>query len=290
MIGWQLLPLIVGMQSDDMARLAARIDSIVAARPAAEVAVALVDLGTGDTLYRNGDAVYHAASTMKIPVMMEVLRSTGDGRLSLGQEILLVNQFRSIFDGSSYAIDEDTDTLIYDHIGERFTVRELLRRMVVVSSNLATNALIALVGAEEVNAMAHSLGARNTNVLRGVQDLRAYEAGMNNTLTARDLAVLLAAVERGVAVSPSAAAYMRELLLAEEGNRRIRAGVPAGVPVASKTGDITAHWHDSAIVYPPGRAPYVLAVLTRGVVEESAGEALIADISRAVWEYLTGGG
>lgn len=284
-----LLPaLLLAQGGEDMRWLRARIDSIVAARPGAEVAVALVDLATGDTLYRNADAVYHAASTMKIPVMMEVLRSTGDGRLSLDQEILLVNRFRSIFDGSAYSIVDDSDTAIYDHIGERFSVRELLRRMIAVSSNLATNTLIALVGAAEVNAMAHSLGARNTNVLRGVEDLRAYEAGMNNTLTARDLAVLLAAVERGVAVSPSAAAYMRELLLAEEGNRRIRAGVPAGVPVASKTGNITAHWHDSAIVYPPGRAPYVLAVLTRGVVEREHGEALIADISRAVWERLTG--
>jgi beta-lactamase class A len=269
--------------------LGSRIDSLVAARPGAEVAVAYLDLATGDSLFRNADTVYHAASTMKVPVMMEILRSVEAGRLSLDQRILVVNQFGSIFDGSTYVIDEDTDSEIYSHIGERFAIRELMRRMIVYSSNLATNALIALVGADRVNETAHGLGARNTRVLRGVQDLKAFEAGMNNTLTARDLAVLLRAVEDGSAISPAAAVVMRDLLLAEEGNRRIRGGVPAGVAVASKTGNITAHWHDSGIVYPPGRRPYVLVVLTRGVRPREDGEGLIADISRAVWEHATAG-
>ncbi|HEX6251895.1 MAG TPA: serine hydrolase [Gemmatimonadaceae bacterium] len=282
-----LLVVAPGGQPDS---LAARIDSLVATVPGAEVAVAFTDLGSGDTLYRNADVVYHAASTMKIPVMMEILRASEAGRLPLDQEILLVNQFASIVDGSPYAIDEDSDTAIYSRIGERFTVRELMRRMIVYSSNLATNALIALVGAERVNAMAAELGARNTRVLRGVQDLKAFEAGRNNTLTARDLAVLLRSVEQRVAVSPTAAVAMRDLLLAEEGNRRIRAGVPPGVAVASKTGEITAHYHDSAIVYPPGRAPYVLVVLTRGIAGDADGEGLIAAISRAVWSHVMGSG
>lgn len=282
-----LLAVTPGAQIDSLAR---RIDSLVAAVPGAEVAVAFMDLGSNDTLFRNADVVYHAASTMKIPVMMEILRSSEAGRLPLDQEILLVNQFASIMDDSPYAIDEDSDTAIYSRIGERFTVRELMRRMIVYSSNLATNALIALVGAERVNAMAASLGARNTRVLRGVQDLKAFDAGMNNTLTARDLAILLRSVEDRVAVSPTAAVAMRDLLLAEEGNRRIRAGVPTGVPVASKTGEITAHYHDSAIVYPPGRPPYVLVVLTRGIAEDADGEGLIAEVSRAVWSHVTGSG
>lgn len=281
-----LLAFTPGKQTDPLAR---SIDSLVAAVPGAEVAVAFMDLGSRDTLFRNADVVYHAASTMKIPVMMEILRSSEAGRLPLDQEILLVNQFASILDGSPYAIDEDSDTAIYSRLGERFTVRELMRRMIVYSSNLATNALIALVGAEQVNAMAANLGARNTRVLRGVQDLKAFEAGMNNTLTARDLAVLLRAVEERVAVSPAAAVAMRDLLLAEERNRRIRAGVPDDVPVASKTGEITGHYHDSAIVYPPGRSPYVLVVLTRGIADDATGEGLIAAISRAVWGHVTGG-
>lgn len=282
-----LLALAPGVDTDSLAR---RIDSLVAAVPGAEVAVAFMDLSSSDTLFRNADVVYHAASTMKIPVMMEILRSSEAGRLPLDQEILVVNQFASIVDGSPYAIDDDSDTAIYSRIGERFTVRELMRRMIVYSSNLATNALIALVGAEQVNAMAANLGARNTRVLRGVQDLKAFEAGMNNTLTARDLGVLLRSVEDRVAVSPTAAVAMRDLLLAEEGNRRIRAGVPAGVPVASKTGEITAHYHDSAIVYPPGRRPYVLVVLTRGIGEDAIGEGLIAEISRTVWRHVTATG
>lgn len=277
------------LMTADTDTLARRIDSIAAAHPGAEVAVAFIDLASGDTLFRDADVEYHAASTMKVPVMMEILRSSEAGRLPLDQEILLVNRFASIFDGSGYEIDEDSDSAIYSRLGERFTVRELMRRMIVYSSNLATNALIALVGADRVNEMAHTLGARNTRVLRGVQDLKAFDAGMNNTITARDLATLLHAVEDGTAVSPAAAAVMRELLLAEEGNRRIRGGVPEGVPVASKTGNITGHWHDSGIVYPPGRRPYVLVVLTRGVRDREEGEGLIAAISRAVWTAVSGG-
>lgn len=113
---------------------------------------------------------------------------------------------------------------------------------------------------------------------------------MNNTLTARDLAILLRSVEQRIAVSPPAAVIMRDLLLAEEGNRRIRAGVPVGVPVASKTGDITGHWHDSAVIYPPGRQPYVLVVLTRRVPATADGEGLIAGMSRAVWQHVMGSG
>lgn len=271
--------------------LSARIDSIVATHAGAAVAVAYVDLATGDTLHRNVDVVFHAASTMKIPVMMEVLRGAEAGRLSLDQEILLVNQFASIFDGSPYGLNpaDDSDSALYGQIGRRIPVRELMRRMIVRSSNLATNTLIALVGAAEVRAMASRLGAVNANVLRGVEDQKAFDAGMSNTITARDLAVLLLAVERGTAVSADAAALMREILSAQELNEKIPAGLPPGTPIAHKTGEMIAVSHDAAVVYPPGRGPYVLVVLTRGIRDEQTSARMIADISRAVWEHAVGG-
>lgn len=274
----------------DTATLGARLDSIVSTVTGAEVAIAYVDLATGDSLYRKPDVVFHAASTMKIPVMMEVLRSAEEGRLPLGQEILLVNQFASIVDGSAYALDltEDGDTSLYAFTGKRVSVRELMRRMIVRSSNLATNTLIELVGAAQVRAMAQWLGAVNANVLRGVEDQKAFDAGMNNTITARDLAVLLAAVERGAAVSPRAAALMREILAAQEFREKIPAGLPPGTRVAHKTGEITAVSHDAAIVYPPRRAPYVLVVLTRGVQHGAISARLISEISRTVWQHATG--
>ncbi|MBC7672190.1 MAG: serine hydrolase [Polaromonas sp.] len=276
-----------GAQSPGMAQLRARIAERVAQVPAAQVAVSYRDLGRPDSLDMDADVDFHAASTMKIPVMIEVLRAVDAGRLSLDQRVLLVNRFHSIVDGSPYRLDSgsDSDSSVYTHVGERMAVRDLLERMVVRSSNLATNALIALVGAEQADASAHALGATHMRVLRGVEDGKAFAAGRNNTTTAGDLAVLLEHVELGDALRPESARLMKEILLRQEFNDEIPAGVPAGTPGAHKTGAITATLHDAAIVYPAGRAPYVLVVLTRAIPDEKVATRLIADISRLVWAY-----
>ena len=274
-------------QSPGMAQLRTRIAERVAQVPAAQVAVSYRDLGRPDSLDMDATVDFHAASTMKIPVMIEVLRAVDAGRLSLDQRVLLVNRFHSIVDGSPYRLDSgsDSDSSVYTHVGERVAVRDLLERMVVRSSNLATNALIALVGAEQADASAHALGATHMRVLRGVEDGKAFAAGRNNTTTAADLAVLLEHVELGDALRPESARLMKEILLRQEFNDEIPAGVPAGTPVAHKTGAITATLHDAAIVYPAGRAPYVLVVLTRAIPDEKVATRLIADISRLVWAY-----
>ena len=269
--------------------LAAQIAARVREVPGAEVAVSFRDLQTGDSLDLAADVSFHAASTMKIPVMIEVLRSAEAGRLGLEQPILLVNRFHSIVDGSPYSLEAgvDSDSSMYERVGQRVPVRELLERMIVRSSNLATNVLIALVGADRANASAHALGATHIRVLRGVEDGKAYAAGLNNTTTSADLAILLLGIERSEAVSPASGTRMKEILLRQEFNDEIPAGVPAGTPVAHKTGSITATLHDAAIVYPPGRAPYILVVLTRNIPQEPTARQLIADISRLVWRHAT---
>jgi beta-lactamase class A len=271
--------------------LAARLTDRIRAVPGAEVAVSYRDLATGDSLDLGADVDFHAASTMKIPVMLEVLRSVEAGRLRLDQDIVLENRFRSIVDGSPYSLDarDDSDSLMYTRVGTPVTVRDLLERMIVRSSNLATNALIALVSAERTNATAHELGASHIRVLRGVEDGKAYAAGLNNTTTSADLAVLLQRIERNEALGPSSARLMREILLRQEFNGEIPAGVPKGTPVAHKTGSITATLHDAAIIYPSGRPPYVLVVLTRKIPDERIARALIVDLSRLVWAHATGG-
>ncbi|CAN5755513.1 N/A [soil metagenome] len=274
-------------QSRKVEGLRAAVAARIAQVAGAEVGVSYRALGGPDMLDMQADVDFHAASTMKVPVMIEVLRAVDAGRLGLDQPILLVNHFHSIVDGSPYALDagEDSDSSVYRHIGERVPIRELLERMIVRSSNLATNTLIALVGAAQADSTAHRLGATHMRVLRGVEDAKAFAAGLNNTTTSADLASLLTHVERGDALAPASARLMKEVLLRQEFNESIPAGVPAGTPVAHKTGSITAVLHDAAIVYPPGRAPYVLVVLTRSIPDEKVAESLIADISRLVWAY-----
>lgn len=263
----------------------------IAATPGAVVAVSYSDAAGMSITRLNADTVYHAASTMKIPVMIEVLRRSQAGAFAMDQPVLLVNQFASIVDGSPFSLDaaEDSDSALYRRIGERVPIRELMRRMITHSSNLATNQLISLVGAEQTTATARSLGARHIQVLRGVEDQKAFDRGLSNTTTADDLAALLSAIENGRALSPASSAEMRDILLAQAFREKIPAGLPPGTRVAHKTGEITAVSHDAAIVYPAGRKPYVLVVLTRGVRDAAVSSALIADISRLVYAHAVAG-
>src|SRR5688500_4119152 len=267
--------------------LEARIRRRIATVPNALVGVAYHDLRRGDTLYINADTSFHAASTMKVPVMIELFRAVDAGRLRLDQEVPVTNQFASIVDGSSYSLGAggDSDSTLYQRVGSGVTVRELIDRMITRSSNLATNTVIALVGADKAQATARSLGARNIRVLRGVEDSKAFAAGLSNTTTARDLAVLLEAIETERAASTSSSQAMREILMRQEFNAEIPAGVPPGTRVAHKTGWITGVLHDAAVVYPGNRKPYVLVVLTSGIREQDVARQLIVDISRLVWEH-----
>ncbi|EAU68112.1 beta-lactamase [Stigmatella aurantiaca DW4/3-1] len=254
------------------------------------MAVAYRDLGDSrDAVFLEADTSFHAASTMKVPVMIEFFRQVDAGVLALDQPIVLTNRFASIVDGSPYSLDakEDEDATLYEHLGRPMPASELLKRMITRSSNLATNSLIALVGAKRVTRTLRTLGAPSMTVLRGVEDGKAYAKGLNNTATARDLATLLAALEQGKAASPRSTQAMRDILLAQELNALIPAGLPPGTPVAHKTGQITAVLHDAAIVYPAGRAPYVLVVLTRGIADEQVARALIVDLSRSVHAHAT---
>lgn len=273
-----------GLASDSLeSQIRLRIRGI----PGAAVGVAYANLSLSRSLYINADTSFHAASTMKVPVMIEIFRLVDAGQIALDQGILLVNQFGSIVDGSPYSLDpvEDSDSAMYDRVGKRVLLRELLERMIVRSSNLATNAIIALAGGDQVTATMRKLGAGAIHVRRGVEDGKAYDLGLNNTTTARDLATIMASIENGKAASPTSCAAMRDILSRQEFNDEIPAGVPGGVKVAHKTGQITATLHDAAIIYSDKGGTYVLVVLTGGISDEKVARSLIVDISRMVWLY-----
>lgn len=270
--------------------LRASLQARIAQVKGASVAVAYQHLGhPRDSLYLEAERSFHAASTMKVPVMIEFFRQVDAGKLSLDQQLTLANQFASIVDGSPFAVDakDDEDASLHERLGEPVPARELVERMITRSSNLATNTVIALVDARRVTKTLRSLGARRMTVLRGVEDGKAYQKGLNNTATARDLSTLMTAIEQGKAASPASTQAMRSILLAQELNQEIPAGLPPGTPVAHKTGQISGVLHDAAIVYPSGRPPYVLVVLTSGIPDEKVARELIADLSRRVHAHAT---
>jgi beta-lactamase class A len=276
--------------SPRLARLAGEIRETLAALPGdtLEVSIALRDLATGDSLLVDGHRVVHAASTMKVPVMLELFRRADAGALSLQDSVAVRNTFRSIADGSAYALspEDDSDREIYAAVGGARPLRELMDRMITRSSNLATNLLIDLAGPRRIAGTLEGLGASEVQVLRGVEDGPAYRAGMNNTATAYGLMRLLEGIAAGRAASPRATEEMLEILGRQEFREMIPSGVPEGVRVANKTGWITGINHDAAIVFPEGRPPYVLVVLTRGFQRREDAHGLAGELSRKVYVVM----
>jgi beta-lactamase class A len=264
-------------------QLTTQLQGIIASS-GAEVAVAFHPLDGSPEVLLDADKTFHAASTMKVPVMIELFRQAQAGTLKLEDALPITNQFRSIVDGSPYqlSVGDDSDVEVYANVGKTMTLRQLCEAMITVSSNFATNLLIEKLGVENIRATVKRLGAEGMQVLRGVEDQKAFDKGLNNSTTARGLMVLLDKLGHGQAVNPAADAEMIEILKRQKFNDSIPAGLPAGVPVAHKTGNITRVRHDAAIVYGP--RPYVLVVLVRGIEDQKAAAALIAQISKAVWD------
>ena len=250
----------------------------------AEVAVAYRTLDGTTELLLDADKSFHAASTMKLPVMIELYRQARAGTLSLDDSIPIRNEFHSIVDGSPYKLSagDDSETEVYATVGGTMTLKQLCEVMITVSSNFAANLLIEKLGVENIRRTVTALGAGGMQVLRGVEDQKAFDKGLNNTTTARGLMVLLDRIGHGQAVDPRADADMMAILKRQKFNDAIPAGVPPGTSVAHKTGNITGIHHDAAVVFAP--RPYVLVVLVRGIDDQKKSAALMADLSRAVYQ------
>jgi beta-lactamase class A len=266
-------------------RLAAAIPGIESAirKSGADVAVALRTLdGKTEWLLRT-DEPFHAASTMKVAVLIELYRQARQGKLKLDDALSVKNEFPSLVDGSLFTLDpnDDSERDLYRAVGGTRTLRELSELMITVSSNLATNLLMDKLGVENIRAGLHALGADGMNVLRDLADTKAFEQGLINTTTARALLALMEAIARGQAVDRESSRRMLATLERQTFNDAIPAGLPSGTRVAHKTGEITKIQHDAAIVF--ARRPFVLVVLTRGLENPKESTALIAAITRQLY-------
>ena len=252
-------------------------------------AVAFKDLSTGKELLMNDTVTFHAASTMKTPVLVEVYKQVAEGKFSLADSLILKNEFKSIVDGSLFSLDptDDSETELYKHIGEKRTISFLLYQMIIVSSNLATNLIIELVDAKNVSATMQQLGAKDIHVLRGVEDGKAYAKGLNNTTTAHGLMILFEKMAKDKTVNATASQAMIDILLDQKFNEIIPAGLPANAKVAHKTGSINGVQHDSGIVFLPDGKKYVLVLLSKNLKDEKAAKPAMANVSKLIYEYVT---
>jgi len=237
----------------------------------------------------NADTLFHAASTMKTPVMIELFRQAEAGEFDLSDSIKVENKFYSIVDGSEFqlTLNPDGDDPFERRVGEMATLYDLNHAMITYSSNLTTNLLIRLVGAKETTQTMRDLGAENIQVLRGVEDLKAFDQGLSNRTTAKDLGVIYEHIANGTAVSAEMDSLMIEVLKDQYYQDVLPEYLPDDVVAANKTGFITGVRHDSGIFYLPDGQSYVLIFLSKNLPDEDRGRDVGREISLKIYNWLT---
>lgn len=253
-----------------------------------DFAVAFKDLSTGEELLINEHANFHAASTMKTPVMIEVYKQAAAGGLSLNDSIMLKNVFRSIVDSSLFNLkaEDDSEKELYNYLGEKRTLYNLVYDMIIMSSNLATNMVIELADARKVTQTMRQLGAKHIQVLRGVEDSKAFQKGLNNITNAYDLMLIYEKMAKGEIVDSASSKAMINILLDQKFNEIIPALLPKDVKVAHKTGNINRVQHDTGIVFLPNGKKYVLVLLSKNLQQEDKAIKAMAEVSEMIYQYV----
>jgi beta-lactamase class A len=254
------------------------------------IGVAVYDLQTQKEILINADEIMHPASTMKVPVMMEVFRQSHSGLLSLDEHLKIINSFKSIVDESEFSLDaaDDSEVTLYQRIGETESIRELTRLMIVRSSNLASNLLMERVGISNVDAFIKELGIMDMRVIRGLEDKKAYRLNINNSASARSSTFMMRLIAEGKVISQEACDEMIQIMLGQEFNESIPALLPESTKVAHKTGWTGSFFHDTGLVFPHNRKPYAITIFTHGFPEDNENEAhnCMAQISKIIYDEI----
>jgi beta-lactamase class A len=259
------------------------------------LAVAFYDYRADLQFSYQGGRSFHAASTIKLAILLALFRSVEMGRCRFTDRLHVRNRFRSEADGTPFFLDaeRDGDPSLYKAVGHTASLLTLAETMIVRSSNLATNLLLDHLGVAAVSetlAAAGLGGARGLRCVRGVEDEAALARGLYNQVTADGLLAFFRAVHEAAAVSAESRDRILDILFQQHFNGMIPAGIPdsAKARVAHKTGEISTICHDAGLVQLPSRAPYILVVLSEYA---QAGNApprykLVSAISAAVYEHL----
>ncbi|HVF72139.1 MAG TPA: serine hydrolase [Chthoniobacterales bacterium] len=251
-------------------------------------AVALLDYEDGFRFAINGDRAFHAASTIKVALLLAIGKAVDEGVIRTTDTLHVRNRFLSAVDDTPYRIDAESDGYppLHRLVGRTAKVSDLTEWMIVSSSNLATNLLLDYVTVEYAREVLRRAGVNGVELRRGVDDTRAHEQRFNNETSAAGLLELFATL-RGDFLSKQSRDLVINILLQQRFNSMIPAPLPAHASVAHKTGEISTACHDAGIVYLPEREPYILVVLTEVPAESNGRRETVAKISEAVFVSLT---
>ena len=251
-------------------------------------AVAFKNLEDGQLILINELEEFHAASTMKTPVMIEAFKKSFENKISLDDTILIKNEFISIVDGSLFKLSsfDDSDKKTYERIGGHLSLRELIYEMITISSNFATNLVIDYIGHEDINMTMRDLGAQDINVLRGVEDIKAYNKGLNNTTTALDLLKIYENLALGRVINTKLSQKMVDILKDQKYDDIIPKYLPKEIEIAHKDGWVSGTRHDSGIVFINDEKKYVLVLLSKNLEDEIKGADILAKVSLEIYNSL----
>lgn len=256
------------------------------------IGVALHDAETGLELHYKADRWFHAASTIKVPILLGVFAAIDRGDLLPHSRVHVRNRFLSVVEGIPFRVESgrDANSAVHNAIGKMMRVDELAYHMITTSSNLATNLLLGVIGPDSVNRTLKELDVDDgIELKRGVEDELAFDKGINNMVTADGLLRILGLLSEGKAFSPALSRRMMDILHGQEFNQGIPARLPKGTRVAHKTGEISTVAHDAGVIYLPKRKPYGLVILTEWEPEGTGRSRTIATISHTIYEFLTQG-
>ena len=233
-------------------------------------------LSTGATAAYHDKDTFRSASVAKVPILVETYRQLAAGTLRADEQLQITED--SITDGSG---------VLQARAGDRLSVAELLRLSVSVSDNTAARMLLQRAGGEAA--------VNRTMAALGLSQTRLYADDRPNTTSAAEMATLLSWIatrSSPFAGRPAAAGAgpgpdtLASLLALSQAQAWLTDGLPRGVPVAHKSGQLPGVRNEAGVIYGPG-GPYVVVVLTDDLADQGDAEAFIADLGRAVYDHFS---
>jgi beta-lactamase class A len=258
--------------------------------------VSVYDYLSGLSWGFNADRWFHAASVIKVAILVALFDAAEQGRFMLGSRLHVRNRFLSAADGLPFRIDaaRDADLEVHAAIGRTMSVRKLARRMIITSSNLATNLLLNLVGLDAARESMQRLEIDGVDICRAVEDERAFQQGISNRMTPGGAIGLLRAIVAARGMSPESADEMSTILLDQQLKGTIGPGLPDSIrpvaKIAHKTGEISTVTHDAGAVFMPGRPPYLVAIFVESSGDQKERQEAGIAASTAIWETVAAAG